>query len=186
MVSTSLVKGISNNRKSCAIKNVEDFIEKMRNQDILIHYDKARSITVGKDNNQQLLSEALASSITSYEMLGKGAFSSERENLANICIEHINYAYTRGIIQENKDKFQTLVQELPKQISKINTDYEVLLAEYNELRLEQEAVGESITTLMSTIKDLVKHNKELKKENNWYKQELARGPIGARPLEMIV
>lgn len=78
------------------------------------------------------------------------------------------------------------MQELPKQISKINTDYEVLLAECNELGLEQEAVGESITTLMSTIKDLVEHNKELKKENNLYKQELARGHIGARPVEMIV
>ncbi len=75
---------------------------------------------------------------------------------------------------------------MPKQISKINTDYEVLLAEYNELRLEQEEVGESITALMSTIKDLVEHNKELKKENNWYKQELARGHIGARPVEMTV
>jgi hypothetical protein len=39
---------------------------------------------------------------------------------------------------------------------------------------------------MSTINDLVEHNKELKKENNWYKQELARGHIGARPVEMIV
>ncbi len=58
----------------------------------MILYDKARNITVDKGNNQQLLSEALASSITSYEMLGKGAFSSERENLANICIEHINNA----------------------------------------------------------------------------------------------
>jgi hypothetical protein len=75
---------------------------------------------------------------------------------------------------------------MPKQIIKINSDYEVLLAEYNELRLEQEAVGESTTTLIGTINDLVAHNKELKKENNWYKQELARGHIGARPVEMIV
>ena len=86
MVSTSIEEGVNNNRKGWAIKNVESFIEKMRNQDIVILYDKARSIIVDKDNNQQLLSEALASSITSYEMLGKRAFSSERENLANICI----------------------------------------------------------------------------------------------------
>src|SRR5215216_141146 len=102
MVSTSLKEATNNKKMGCAIKDVEDFIEKMRNQDIMILYERARSISVDKDNKEPL-SQALASSITSYEMLGKGAFLSERENLANLCIEYINDAYTRGVIEENKE-----------------------------------------------------------------------------------
>jgi hypothetical protein len=44
------------------------------------------------------------------------------------------------------------------------THYEVLLAENNELRREQEAANESASTLTSSIKDLTDENKELKKE----------------------
>src|SRR5215216_793988 len=163
MVSTSLKEATNNKKMGCAIKDVEDFIEKMRNQDIMILYERARSISVDKDNKEPL-SQALASSITSYEMLGKGAFLSERENLANLCIEYINDAYTRGVIEENKEKLQ-------RQVSKIATDYEVLSAENNELRREQEAANESVSTLTSTKKDLTEENKELKEELNWYKKQ---------------
>jgi regulator of replication initiation timing len=170
MVSTSLKEATNNKKTGSAIKDVENFIQKMRNQDIIILYERARSISVDKDNVEPL-SQALASSITSYEMLGNGAFLSERENLANLCIGYINDAYTQGVIEENKVKLQSQVEELLKQISKISTNYEVLLAENNELEREQEAARESISTLTSTIKGLTEENKELKKELNWYKQE---------------
>ena len=163
MASTSLKEATNNKKISSTIKDVEDFIEKMRNQDIMILYERARSINVDKEDNKQPLSQALASSLTSYEMLGKGAFLSERENLANLCIGYINDAYTQGVIKENKEKLQRQVEELQKQISKMATDYEVLLAENNELRREQEAANESISTLTSSIKDLTDENKELKK-----------------------
>src|ERR671910_903983 len=154
MMSTSLKEATNNKKMSSSIEDVEDFIEKMRNQDIMILYERARSISVDKGNKEPL-SQALASSLTSYEMLGKGAFLSERENLANLCIEYINDAFTQGVIEENKEKLQSQVEELQKQISKLSTNYEVLLAENNELRREQEAASESISTLTSTIKDLM-------------------------------
>ena len=56
---------------------------------------------------------------------------------------------------------------MQKQITKISTDYEVLLSENNELRREQEAANESVSTLTSTIKDLTEENKELRKELDW-------------------
>lgn len=59
---------------------------------------------------------------------------------------------------------------MQKQVTKISTDYEVLLSENNELRREQEAANESVSTLTSTIKDLTEENKELGKELDWYKQ----------------
>jgi predicted DNA-binding transcriptional regulator len=162
MVSTSL-KEVTNNKKiSSKIKDVEDFIEKMRNQDIMILYERARSINVDNDNKEPL-SQALASSLTTYEMLGKGAFLSERESLANLCIGYINDAYTQGVIKENKEKLQRQVEELQKQISEMATGYEVLLAENNELKREQDAANESVSTLTSSIKDLTDENKELKK-----------------------
>ena len=98
---------------SNTIKDVEHFIEKMRNQDIMILYERARSIRVDKDNKEPL-SWALASSLTSYEMLGKEAFLSERENLANLCLGYINNAYTQGVIKENKEKLQRQVEEMQK------------------------------------------------------------------------
>ncbi len=161
-MSTSLKEATSNKKMGSAIKDVEDFIEKMRNQDIMILYERARSITVDKVNKEPL-SQALASSLTSYEMLGKEAFLSERENLANLCIEYINNAFTQGVIKENKEKLQRQLEEMQKQITKMATDYEVLLSENNELRREQEAANESVSTLTSTIKDLTEENKELKK-----------------------
>jgi predicted DNA-binding transcriptional regulator len=162
MVSTSL-KEVTNNKKiSSKIKDVEDFIEKMRNQDIMILYERARNINVDNDNKEPL-SQALASSLTTYEMLGKGAFLSERESLANLCIGYINDAYTQGVIKENKEKLQRQVEELQKQISEMATGYEVLLAENNELKREQDAANESVSTLTSSIKDLTDENKELKK-----------------------
>src|SRR5215211_7217968 len=97
MVSTYLKEAINNKKMSCAIKDVEDFIEKMRNQDIMILYERARSISVDKDNKEPL-SQALASSITSYEMLGKGAFRSERKSLDELCSTHMNKAYRRWVI----------------------------------------------------------------------------------------
>src|ERR671910_3846772 len=154
MMSTSLKEATNNKKMSSSIEDVEDFIEKMRNQDIMILYERARSISVDKGNKEPL-SQALASSLTSYEMLGKGAFLSERENLANLCIGYINDAYTQGVIEENKEKLQRQVEELQKQISKTATDYEVLFAENNELKREREAANERISTLTSTIKDLM-------------------------------
>ena len=173
MVSTSLKEATDNTKTSSSIEGVEDFIEKMRNQDIMILYEKARSIRVDKDNKEPL-SQALVSSITSYEMLGKGAFLPERESLANVCIEYINDAYTQGIIKENKDKLQRQVEELQKQISKIATEYEVLLAENNEVIREQESANETISTLTSTIKDLMDENRKLKKEIDRYKPRIRR------------
>src|SRR5918996_3401063 len=157
MLSTSLKEATNNKKTSNAIKDVENFIEKMRSQDIMVLYERARSIIVDKDNKEPL-SQALASSITSYEMLGKEAFLPERENLANLCIQYINDAYTQGVIQENKEKLQRQVEELQKQISKMATDYEVLLAENNELRREQEAANESVSTLTSNMKDMTEEN----------------------------
>jgi predicted DNA-binding transcriptional regulator len=162
MVSTSLKEATNNKKISSKIKDVEDFIEKMRNQDIMILYERARSINVDEDNKEPL-SQALASSLTTYEMLGKGAFLSERESVANLCIGYINDAYTQGVIKENKEKLQRQVEELQKQISKMATGYEVLLAENNELKREQDAANESVSTLTSSIKDLTDENKELKK-----------------------
>src|SRR5919112_406307 len=162
MASTTLKEATNNKKMTSAIKDVEDFIQKMRNQDIMILYERARSISVDKGNKEPL-SQALASSISSYEMLGKGAFVSEREDLANLCIGYINDAYTQGVIEENKEKLQREVEELQKQISKVATDYEVLLAESNELRREQEAANESVSTLTSNMKDMTEENKELKK-----------------------
>ena len=170
MMSTSLKEATNNKKMSSSIEDVEDFIEKMRNQDIMILYERARSISVDKGNKEPL-SQALASSLTSYEMLGKEAFLSERENLANMCIGYINNAYTQGVIKENKEKLQRQVEEMQKQITKLATDYEVLLSENNELRREQEAANESVSTLTSTIKDLTEENRDLKKELDWYKQD---------------
>jgi chromosome segregation ATPase len=135
----------------------------MRNQDIMILYERARSIRVDKGNKEPL-SQALASSLTSYEMLGKEAFLSERENLANLCIVYINNAYTQGVIKENKEKLQRQVEEMQKQIMKLAIDYEVLLSDNNELRREQEAANQSVSALTSTVKDLTEENKELRKE----------------------
>jgi chromosome segregation ATPase len=59
---------------------------------------------------------------------------------------------------------------MQKQITKTSTNYEVLLSENNELRREQEAANESVSTLTSTIKDLTEENEELRKELDWYKQ----------------
>ena len=171
MMPTSLKEATNNKKMNSSIKDVDNFIDKMRNQDIMILYERARSIRVDKGNKEPL-SQALASSLTSYEMLGKEAFLSERENLANLCIGYINNAYTQGVIKENKEKLQRQVEEMQKQITKLATDYEVLLSENNELRREQEAANESVSTLTSTIKDLMEENKELKKELNWYKQKL--------------
>jgi chromosome segregation ATPase len=186
MASTSSHGATNAKRNIRAIKDLEDFIEKMRNQDIMISYERARTINADNHNTPYPLSEAIASTITSYEMLGKGAFSAERENLASVCMDYINLAYAQGLIEENKDKLQSQVGELQKQISKINTDYEVLLAENNELRREQEAASESIVTLTTTIKDLSQDNKQLRKEINWYKQELTRGRMVVGHLETIV
>jgi chromosome segregation ATPase len=135
----------------------------MRNQDIMVLYERARSIRVDKGNKEPL-SQALASSLTSYEMLGKEAFLSERENLANLCIGYINNAYTQGVIKENKEKLQRQVEEMQKQIMKLAIDYEVLLSDNNELRREQEAANQSVSALTSTVKDLTEENKELRKE----------------------
>jgi hypothetical protein len=135
----------------------------MRNQDIMILYERARSIRVDKGNKEPL-SQALASSLTSYEMLGKEVFLSERENLANLCIGYINNAYTQGVIKENKEKLQRQVEEMQKQIMKLAIDYEVLLSDNNELRREQEAANQSVSALTSTVKDLTEENKELRKE----------------------
>jgi chromosome segregation ATPase len=165
MLSTSLREATNNKKMSSAIKDVENFIEKMRSQDIMVLYERARSIIVDNDNKEPL-SQALASSITSYEMLGKEAFLSERENLANLCVQYINDAYTQGVIEENKEKLQRQVEELQKQISKIATDYEVLLSENNELKREREAANESISTLTISVENLTDENKELKKELN--------------------
>jgi chromosome segregation ATPase len=162
MMSTSLKETTNNQKMNSSIKDVENFIEKMRNQDIMILYERARSITVDKGDKEPL-SQALASSLTSYEMLGKEAFLSERENLANLCLEHINNAFTQGVIKENKEKLQRQLEEMQKQITKMATDYEVLLSENNELRREQEAANESVSALTSTIKDLTEEKKELKK-----------------------
>jgi hypothetical protein len=49
--STSLKEGTNNKKMSGAIKDVEDFIERMRNQDIMILYERARKICVDRDNN---------------------------------------------------------------------------------------------------------------------------------------
>lgn len=172
MASTTLKEATNNNKKmTSAIKDVEDFIQKMRNQDIMILYERARSISVDKDNKEPL-SQALASSITNYEMLGKGAFVSEREDLANLCIGYINDAYTEGVIEENKEKLQREVEELQKQISKTATDYEVLFAENNELKREREAANERISMLTISVEHLTDENKELKKELSYYKQGL--------------
>lgn len=171
MMSTSLKEPTNNKKMNGAIKDIEDFIEKMRNQYITILYERARGIRVDKGNKEPL-AQALASSLTTYEMLGKEAFLSERENLANLCIGYINNAYTQGVLKENKEKLQRQVDEMQKQITKISTDYEVLLSENNELRREQEAANESVSTLTSTIKDLTEENKELRKELDWYKQNL--------------
>jgi chromosome segregation ATPase len=170
MMPTSLKEATNNKRMNSSIKDVDNFIDKMRNQDIMILYERARSIRVDKGNNEPL-SQALASSLTSYEMLGKEAFLSERENLANLCIGYINNAYTQGVIKENKEKLQRQVEEMQKQITKLATDYEVLLSGNNELRREQEAANESVSTLTSTIKDLTEENKELRNELDWYKKQ---------------
>ena len=161
MASTTLKEATNNKKMTSAIKDVEDFIQKMRNQDIMILYERARSIRVDKGNKEPL-SQALASSITSYEMLGKGAFVSEREDLANLCIGYINDAYTEGVIEENKEKLQREVEELQKQISKTATDYEVLFAENNELKREREAANERKSMLTVSVEHLTDENKELK------------------------
>jgi archaellum component FlaC len=183
MVSTSIREGPNNKQTESTIKDVEDFIEKMRNQDIVILYERARSISVDKDSPEPL-SQALASSIANYEMLGKGAFLPEREDLANQCIGYINDAYIQGVIKENKEKLQSQVEELQKQINKISIDYEVLSSENNELRQEQAATNESISALTSTMKDLTEENKLLKKELDWYKQNSgsARDNSGSRDM----
>jgi chromosome segregation ATPase len=171
MTSTSLREVPGNEKMSSnAIKDVEDFIEKMRSQDIMILYEKARSIIVDKDNKEPL-SQALTSSITSYEMLGKGAFLSERENLANLCIQYINDAYTQGVIKENKEKLQRQVEELQEQVGKLATEYDVLLAENNELKREREAANESISTLTIRVESLTDENEELTKALDWYKNK---------------
>jgi chromosome segregation ATPase len=168
MMSTSLKEATNNKKMNGAIKYVEDFIEKMRSQDITILYERARSIRVD-ESNKEPLAQALVSSLTGYEMLGKEAFFSEREDLANLCIGYINNAYTQGVIKENKEKLQRQLNEMQKQITKTSTDYEVLLSENNELRREQEAANESVSTLTSNIKNLTEENKELRKELDWYK-----------------
>jgi chromosome segregation ATPase len=170
MMPTSLKEATNNKKMNSSIKDVDNFIDKMRNQDIMILYERARTIRLDKGNKEPL-SQALASSLTSYEMLGKEAFLSERENLANLCIGYINNAYTQGVIKENKEKLQRQVEEMQKQITKLATDYEVLLSENNELRREQESVNESVSTLISTIKDLTEENKELRNELDWYKKQ---------------
>ena len=169
---TSLKEAASNKEIESPIRDVEDFIEKMRNQDIVILYEKARSIIVDR-NNPEPLSRALASSISNYEMLRKGgssAFLPERENLANECIGYINDAYTQGIIKENKEKLRSQVEEMQKQLSKLSIDHEVLMSENNELRVEQAAANESISTLSNTIKELKEENALLKKDLELYKK----------------
>ncbi len=168
-MSTSLKEATNNGKMSSTVKDVENFIQKMRNQDIMILYERARNSWVD-EGNEEPLSQALASSLTSHEMLGKDAFLQERENLANLCIGHINKAFTQGVIRENKEKLQRQVEEMKKQIIQVTTNYEVLLAENNEIRREQEAANESVSTLITAMKDLTEENQELKKELDWYKQ----------------
>jgi hypothetical protein len=59
MMSIPLKEATSNNnnnnkKMSNTIKDVEHFIEKMRNQDIMILYERTRSIRVDKDNKEPL------------------------------------------------------------------------------------------------------------------------------------
>jgi hypothetical protein len=54
MVSTSLQEANNNKRNKRTMKEVEDFIEKMRNQDIMILYERGRTIAADKDNTQPL------------------------------------------------------------------------------------------------------------------------------------
>jgi hypothetical protein len=61
MMPTSLKEATNNNKKmNSSIKDVDNFIDKMRNQDIMILYERARSIRVDKGNKEPL-SQALAS-----------------------------------------------------------------------------------------------------------------------------
>jgi hypothetical protein len=62
---TSLKEATSNKEMERPIRDVEDFIKKMRNQDIVVLYEKARIIIVDRDNPEPL-SQALASSISNY------------------------------------------------------------------------------------------------------------------------
>ncbi|MDQ3835497.1 MAG: hypothetical protein M3270_00990 [Thermoproteota archaeon] len=56
---------------------------------------------------------------------------------------------------------------MQKQLSKLSIDYEVLMSENNELRREQAAANESISTLSNTIKELKEENALLKKDLDW-------------------
>ncbi|MFL6482499.1 MAG: hypothetical protein ACJ70R_06190 [Nitrososphaera sp.] len=187
---TSLKEATSNKEMESPIRDVEDFIKKMRNQDIVVLYEKARSISVDRDNPEPL-SQALASSISNYEMLGKGggggAFLPERVNLANECIEYINDAYTQGIIKENKEKLRSQVEEMQKQLSKLSIDHEVLMSENNELRREQAAANESIPNLSNTIKELKEENTLLKKKLDCYRQDsgIARDSTGSKLMAQV-
>src|SRR5687768_12511533 len=108
-------KYYNNMTPSDAIYEVEDFIKKMRNRDIIIDGEKARSIIVyyhkgkkddDKEDKRMTLAEALSASITDYE-LGIDLFPlSHQQGLANLCLPYINKAYTNGIILENKPRLQ--------------------------------------------------------------------------------
>jgi hypothetical protein len=64
LVLTSLKDETTNKKMSSKIKDAEDFIEKMRNQDLMILYERAQSISVDKDNKEPF-SQASATSLTS-------------------------------------------------------------------------------------------------------------------------
>jgi hypothetical protein len=88
---------------NASIEAVEEFISKMRSEVIIIVAEKARRIIIEEDS-KVVLGEALASSISTYELLGKEMFPFEQEKLANVCLRYINLAYTSGVIVYNKER----------------------------------------------------------------------------------
>jgi chromosome segregation ATPase len=133
------------------IRIVEDYIEKMRNEDIKILDDKAQRIIVDYKGVKVTLAIALANSLTDY-VLEQQVFPSERETLANVCIGYMNLAQTNGVIEGNKEKLQRKIEELQKQIEEKDKEIVSHLSEIQRLTEERDG---AVKTAKSLQEDLI-------------------------------
>jgi septal ring factor EnvC (AmiA/AmiB activator) len=116
------------------------------------------------------LSEALYAAINDYEIKSE-MLPGQQERWATICRTYINMAYTNGVVLENKEKYQARIEDLQKQVERLEGEKASLLAQIDEFEREQGSSNDRINTLQRDIVDVTDENRRLNEELNWYKRE---------------
>jgi chromosome segregation ATPase len=148
-----------------SITDFEDFIEKMRNKDIIINGDKARSIIVDKKTNTTL-ADNLAKRINKYKQARSGTIPSILETDIASCLEAINEAYAYGVVEENKERFQQEIKELQRQIKEKDEKIATYLADIDQLKQERDGAMETANKLSLELADMTGQKKALDEKFN--------------------